>query len=276
MNAVSWKKILIGDFNLKRIIRSVIFIYLCLAIFAWFWSDRVLFQPRPSSYKDTDKYLKLTTDDGVRITAVYLKNPKANYTLLYSHGNAEDIGELQPVFEDLYEMGFSVLAYDYHGYGTSEGFPTENNAYQDIHAAFQFLIQDAQIPASKIIVYGRSVGSGPSVELAAKQKVAGLILESPFLSAFRTVTGIAIFPFDKFENLKRIHQIHCPILVMHGKLDRVIPFHHGKKLFRMANEPKRFVAFDKAGHNDLGYINEELYRLTVDQFHNDLRNKHHL
>jgi abhydrolase domain-containing protein 17 len=266
MNMHFLKKILVGELSWMRLLRSILFIYACFFLFALFFSNKVLFPVPRSSYKDSEQILKLTTKDGCRIAAVYKINPQAKFTVLYSHGNGEDLGLVRPCLTDLYQMGFSVFAYDYHGYGISEGSPNEGNVYQDIQAAFQYLTQNLKIPASQIIIYGRSVGSGPSVDLASREKVAGLILESPFLSAFRTVTRIPILPFDKFSNLNKIHLVQCPVLVMHGKLDQVIPFSHGNELFRMANEPKWFIPFEKSGHNDLGYLDEDLYRNTISQF----------
>ncbi|HAX79930.1 MAG TPA: hypothetical protein DCY88_29865 [Cyanobacteria bacterium UBA11372] len=90
----------------------------------------MIFLPQPSTYEDTQDIIKLTTANGVSISAIYLPNPKAKYTILYSHGNAEDLGYGLPMLKELRDIGFSVFAYDYQGYGTSRGTPSEANAYQ--------------------------------------------------------------------------------------------------------------------------------------------------
>lgn len=171
------------------------------------FSDRIIFQPPASAYRDTGATVKLKSRDGVQISAVYLPNPQATYTILFSHGNAEDLGTLAFELEDVRAMGFSVLAYDYHGYGTSSGKPSEQNAYEDHEAAYDYLTQVLQVPADRIIAHGRSLGGAMAIDLASRKPVGGLIVESSFLSAFRVLTGYPIFPFDKFRNLEKISQV---------------------------------------------------------------------
>ena len=260
------RRLLLGEFSFKRLVRSLIFIYAFLCLYAFFFSERMIFQPQPPSYQDTREILKLTTSDGVQISAVYLANPQARYTILYSHGNAEDLGDILPVLNSLRQMGFAVFGYDYHGYGTSKGNPTERNTYRDIDAAYNYLTQQLSIPSQRIIAYGRSVGGGPAVDLAARQPLAGLILESPFLTAFRVLTRIPIVPFDKFRNIDKIKRVHCPVLVMHSKADAVIRFSDGQKLFAAAHEPKRFLWVDRAGHNDLMQVASQQYARTLGEF----------
>ena len=109
---------------------------------------------------------------------------------------------------------------------------------EDVEAAYAYLVNELGVAPQRIIVLGRSVGSGPATYLASRKPVGALLLESPFVSAFRVVTGIPILPFDKFNNLSRIGQVHCPALVVHGTADRVVAFWHGRKLYEAANEPK--------------------------------------
>ena len=90
-----------------------------------------------------------------------------------------------------------------------------------------------------------------AVELASHQPLGGLIIESAFVSADRIVTTIPLLPLDKFQNLTKISRVHCPVLVIHGKQDKVVPFWHGERLFAAANEPKRALWVEDAGHNDL-------------------------
>jgi abhydrolase domain-containing protein 17 len=221
-------------------------------------ADSVIFQPHASSYKDTAEVVKITSADGNKISAFYLPNPSAKFTLLVSHGNAEDIGDGRGWHEDLHQAGFSVLAYDYQGYGTSQGKPSEKKLYEDEMAAYEFLTANLKVPPEHIIVLGRSVGSGPAVHLAARRPVAGLVLESPFLSAFRVITRVPV-GFDKFPNYKEIGRVRCPVLIMHGTRDEVIPIWHGRKLHELANEPRRFVAIEGAGHNDLEMVAGKTY-----------------
>jgi fermentation-respiration switch protein FrsA (DUF1100 family) len=266
MNKQILKKLLIGEFSWLRVMRSIIFIYACVGLYAYFFSDRMIFLPQPSTYQDNNQILKLTTKDGVKISAVYLPNPQAKFTILYSHGNAEDLGDSLIILEELRNLGFAVFAYDYRGYGTSQGNPTEKNAYKDIDAAYDYLTQKLGVSPNKIILYGRSVGGGPSVDLASRKPVGGLILENTFVSTFRVVTQITLFPFDKFNNIEKIKKVRSPVLIMYGKADRVIPYWHGRELFAAANEPKRVLVVETAGHNDFKDAAGKEYDRALQEF----------
>ncbi len=254
MDKKNLKKYLVGDFSVKRLIRSVAFIYIFLFVFALACSDRILFQPQPSSYGDADDIIKIEMSDGQPISAIYLNNPEAEYTVLFSHGNAEDLGNLRGFLTMYHDLGFSVLSYDYPGYGTSPGRPTTGNAYMAADAALKHLVKKQGVNLDQIIIHGRSVGAGPAIYLAHTNDVAGLIIESAFVSAYRVLTRIPILPFDKFKNIDIIDKVDCLVLVIHGKKDRTIPFWHGKKLFKKAKEPKSCCWLDGASHN---YIPEE-------------------
>src|SRR5215467_11787123 len=117
------KKILLGELSIKRLLSSMILvpllIYILCAAGAYLFSERIIFQPQKSSYHDDQEIIKPTSKDGTKISAIYLPNPKAEYTILYSHGNAEDLGDGLNDIEMMNRLGFAVFAYDYHGYGTS-------------------------------------------------------------------------------------------------------------------------------------------------------------
>jgi fermentation-respiration switch protein FrsA (DUF1100 family) len=254
----------------KRLVRVVLCIlvgnYLALFCYAFFFTEKTIFQPPVTSYKDTEQILKIPSPDGTQIAAIYLRNPHARYTLLYSHGNAEDLGQLRPMLLKLQEMGYSVLAYDYHGYGTTPGTPTEANAYRDEEAAYDYLIKQRGVVANRIVAMGHSLGCAMAIDLASRRPLGGIIVESAFVSADRIVTGIPLLPFDKFQNLAKISHVRCPVLVMHGKQDRVVPFWHGERLFAAANEPKRSVWIEGAGHNDLFEVAGPRYAQALQEF----------
>lgn len=262
------RNLLVGDFTWQRLVKSFIFIYTFFAVFVYFRSDSMIFLSQPSSYQDDGKILKLKSGENTNISAIYLLNNQAKYTILYSHGNSEDLGDIKPILEKLHAWGFSVFAYDYRGYGTSQGKPTETHAYEDINSAYNYLTQNLKIPPEKIIVLGRSVGGGSAVNLAMRKPIAGLILESSFISAFQVIVPFRILPFDKFPNLNNIKKVKCPILVIHGKADDIIPFAHGEKLFNAAISPKLYLWVEKANHNDLFQVAEEKYRQTLQEFTN--------
>src|SRR5579864_9509320 len=108
---------------------------------AVFFSDQMIFHPPRAGYRDKADILKLISSGGAKISATYLANRDASFTVLFSHGNAEDIGHDQVFLERIRSAGFAVLAYDYQGYGTSEGKPSERHAYDDEDAAYNFLVE---------------------------------------------------------------------------------------------------------------------------------------
>ncbi len=223
-------------------------------------ADQIIFQPHPSSYSAGDlnspqiakgaQYVQLASAK-YQIAAIYLPNPAARYTLLFSHGNAEDLGDDLPMLAEFRNAGFAVLAYDYRGYGLSQGTPSERGLYEDAEAAYGYVTGTLLVPPERIFSMGRSLGCAAAVHLASRHQVAALIIESPFLSAFRVITRIQILPWDKFNNAAKIGNVHCPVLVMHGRADRVVPFWHGERLYAMAHEPKQYLWSDNAGHNDM-------------------------
>lgn len=242
--------------QILRLLAGAVVLYGVLCLVALLMADRMIFLPPPATYRDGAEIVKLRTADGVLISATHLPHPSAPYTLLVSHGNAEDLGDIRPHLERLRATGFSVFAYDYRGYGTSAGAPSERGVYADVDAAYAHLTTQLGVPPAQIIAYGRSVGSGPAVDLAAREPIGGLVVESAFTTAFRVLTRVTLLPFDKFDNLDKIHRVRCPVLVMHGRADEIVPFGHGEALWRAAPEPKRFFWAERAGHNDFWLVDE--------------------
>jgi alpha-beta hydrolase superfamily lysophospholipase len=262
------RRLLVGTASVKRVIRSAILIavgvYVGLFVYARVFGDRIIFQPPRSTYQDTSEVIKLTSG-GLSISAIHLKNANAANTILFSHGNAEDLGTLRPTLEELRKLGFSVFAYDYRGYGTSSGASSEETTYQDVDAAYDYLTRVEKIPPERIIALGRSLGGAIAIDLAARKPLGGLIVESSFVSAYRVLTRFPIYPFDQFKSLSKISSVHCPVLVMHGTSDEVISFWHGRKLFEAANEPKQSYWVQGAGHNNLSEVAGPAYGQTLNK-----------
>ncbi len=260
----------VNELNWARIARSagliILGVYGFFLLYGVFFGDRLIFLPPPSSYADTDDIIKITTRKGTTISARYIPHPKSVYTILYSHGNAEDLGNIQEILQGFHEHGFSVIAYDYSGYGTSSGKPSEDSAYADISAVYEYAVRKIGLRPEDILLFGRSVGGGPALDLAVRETVGGLILESSFVSAFRVVTTIPLFPVDKFNNLSKIKSVSCPVLVIHGKRDSIIPFWHGKRLYEEAHPPKMRFWVDRARHNDVMWSAGGKYWKTLERF----------
>ena len=250
-------------FNLTLLILMPIVFYSCV--------DSMIFYPPEASYRPSSHLIMLEMDLGYHIAAYYLPAEDKDFVVLFSHGNAEDIGQNRGFFQEYQRQGVGILGYDYRGYGLSNGKPSEFNTYGDILTAYHYLVNQQKIDPSRIIVHGRSVGSGPSVWLAAQYPVGGLILESPFVSIFRVRTRWPILPFDKYNNLARIKHIDCPLLVIHGQNDRVVAFWHGQTLYNAANTPKMHYWVPNAGHNNLIRTAGENYWKTLHAFEKMIR-----
>ena len=226
--------------------------YAALLVYAWLGSDGMIFVPPPPSYGGSPELRRIPTPDGVTLAALYLPHPDARYTLVYFHGNAEDLGTLAPHLRDLRDrLGVAVLGWDYRGYGLSGGRPGEAETLRDAHTVMAYVTGHLGVPPDRIILYGWSLGGGPAVEIASTARVGGLILQSTFTSAFRVMTHVRILPFDRFVVLEKLPRVTCPVLVIHGTADRTVPFSHGLKIYAAVPGPKFHLWVDGAGHNDL-------------------------
>lgn len=220
-------------------------------LISMFRMNAMMFHPHEPGYTwETPHIINIGTP-AAPIAAYWRSVTNATATLLYSHGNGEEIGDQTDLFDALAESGMNVLAYDYPGYGLSAGKPTEQGCYDAAECAYAFLTRDRQIPPSTITVHGRSLGTGLACYLAEKYPVKGLIFESGFLSAPRVVTRIRILPMDPFPNSRRIQHISCPKLFIHGTEDTVVAFWHGKKMYERSTGMKECRWVQGAGHNDL-------------------------
>jgi uncharacterized protein len=150
-----------------------------------------------------------------------------------------------------------VLVIDYRGYGKSSGTISESGFYKDAEAAFRYLVNVKAFYPRNIIVYGRSIGSGVASWLAAQHRVAGLVLESPYTSLGALANEKLPFFFPSlflrycFDTIKRINDVKCPIIFVHGDQDTLIPYAHAERLFKSFNGSKKLITISGGAHNDL-------------------------
>jgi fermentation-respiration switch protein FrsA (DUF1100 family) len=204
-----------------------------------------------------------------RIPVIHVRSPDSQIVLIYSHGNAEDISQVYSWCQELStNLSVDVVAYDYCGYGEhridhDNTSATEKNVKQDVEDVVAYT--KLACPNSKIVMFGRSLGSGPSIYAASRDtSIAGLVVESGFLTCVKTVVRTAwTAPFDMFENEQCIRACTQPTLVIHGDSDGVVPFYHGKELIALAPNPWGFLWVQGGGHNDLDttHVNAVLDRL---------------
>ena len=214
----------------------------------------------------------LTAEDGVRIHGWYLPVPRARWVTLVSHGNAGNISHrLDRALLLQARLRSSVFLYDYRGYGASEGSPDEAGTYRDARAAYGYLVEEKQVKADELVLFGESLGSAVSLELALARPAAALVLEAPFTSVrdmARTTILAPLAPFvrTRYESLARISRLRMPLLVLQGDRDEVVPPVQGRRLFDAAREPKRYFAIRGAGHNDTYLVGGEAYWRTIADF----------
>lgn len=230
----------------------------------------------------------LRTSTGNRIPAYIFEVPKARFTILYSHSNATDIGIMNDLCRRLtLVLHVNVMAYEYTGYSCSTGRPSETETYADIRAAMAFLMNDKGIPSHRIILYGQSIGSGPTIDLAAlmKEEPAGVVIHSGITSGARVINPALqatprfdMFPepnvdpppplaptpalprrFDIFPNIDKIAAVRCPVLCIHGVADEEVKIEHGIQLNRSAANPFPPLWLDGGHHNDIEFTGRRIY-----------------
>ena len=214
-------------------------------------------QPLPDSLHLASERIALVSRDGVKLAGIVIPAAdSAAQWLLYLHGNAGNVtSSLLPLFyARVHALGLNVAAIDYRGYGDSEGrTPSEAGIDADARALYEWLHAVKGVPASRIIIYGHSLGSGPATELALREEASGLILEGAFTSI--PDRGAELYPWlpvrwiatQRFANIEKIGAVAMPKLLMHARDDSIIPYAHGVRLFAAARAPKQWVEL-KGGH----------------------------
>ena len=256
-----------------KVVKSVLRILACVAVVALIVGtgcvNSLMFHPEAckGGYgESTEGYVDIGTN-GVKIAAIVLGPEHSKKAILRCHGNAEDAANSLFALRYLARRGFTVACVDYPGYGLSDGTPDEEGCYRNVHRLYDWLVETRGFNPEDIIVDGFSIGPGSATELAATKPVGRLVLEAPFLSAPRVVTRIRVLPIDPFPNLKMIKDVKCPVLIIHGTKDSVIPYRHGKELFELVNAPKRFIPVEGANHDDLVFtMGEERYLKAIEEF----------
>lgn len=212
----------------------------------------------------------LTTADGVKLHAWYFPGPTNGPVAILCHGNGGNISHRLDLYDVLLVEGIGVLAFDYRGYGNSEGSPGEEGTYRDAVAAYDWLV-DSGIATNRIIAFGESLGGGVATELCRRRAVVGLILQSTYTST--TDLGAELFPWlpvrmvgrIKYNTVEKLPEVTLPVLVMHSAADTLIPMHHGRRNFEQANEPKLFHEI-RGDHNDPLIVDREAFAEGIRRF----------
>ncbi len=237
------------------ILVSLVYFFASLGLYI-FQRD-LLYHPTENNY-DGDKLtvniqeVKIVTDDNIDLLAWYHNKDINKFkTILFLHGNAGSLENRIHKINHFEDMNINFLLLSWRGFSGNKGKPTEKGLYQDARSAVKWLVKQGVIEEN-IIIYGESLGTGITTEIAQNKNFAGIILETPFTSMVAAgKSKYPIFPIkfllkDKYESDKKIKNIKSPVLIMHGEEDQIVPFWMGEKMFQMANEPKYsyFTKFD--------------------------------
>lgn len=256
---------------LTRLVIALLFAYVLFCGLLYMLQERLIFFPiqdPPGTRYD----FGLPVDElfipvaGAKLHALHFQIEAPRGVILYLHGNAGSLRSWGAVAPDFVRRGYDVLIVDYRGYGQSSGsISSEAQLHQDMAAIYD--VVRAQYPEEQIVLYGRSLGSGLATRLAAEHAPQQLILESPFYSLeIIARRQFAFVPSFLLKYPLRTHQwigqVRCPITIVHGTADTVVPFADGERLRQHSNAPLQFHAIPGGGHNDLELFPE--YHAALD------------
>jgi fermentation-respiration switch protein FrsA (DUF1100 family) len=195
----------------------------------------------------------------------------AEMVVLFFHGNAGNISYRYDMIREMMGLPVQVFIVDYRGYGKSEGKPSEQGLYLDARAAWNYLVDDRGISPDNIIIFGKSLGGAPAIDLVRQVEPAGLIIQSSFTSAGEMAATILpflprAFLHTKMDSISKIAQAHCPKLFIHSRADEVVPYKLGRRLFEAAPEPKEFYEVVGSPHNSTYIVGGKTYFEALRRF----------
>jgi len=266
--------------SLTNILLMLVLAYSALLTFVYFYQSRLLYFPdTPSRLVDLSpervdlsyESVQLLTSDNIQLDAWFIPAPEARGVILFCHGNAGNISHRLDSLLLFHKLGFSSLIFDYRGYGRSQGSPSEAGTYLDVEAAWHYLTRSRDVPASRIVLFGRSLGAAVAAHQAVVTTPEALIIESSFTSV--PDMAAELYPFlptrwlsrYKYDVRQQLEKVSCPVLVVHSRDDEIIPFSHGRALFAAAREPKQFLEL-QGGHNDGFFLSSRSYSRKLDDF----------
>ena len=250
----------------NTIILTLLSFYILLLAVMFFFQSSFLYHPSIDNYlKDQAinepseiEKVKITTEDNIELVAwFYNKDIEIFKTILFFHGNAGSLENRTYKLNHFKDLNVNFLIIAWRGFNGNDGKPNEVGLYRDAKSAIKWLSLKG-VTEKNIILYGESLGTGVAVDVAQNKNYAGVILESPYTSMVNMgKKHYPLFPVrfllkDKFESYKKIKKVSVPILVIHGKIDKIVPFAMGKKIYELANEPK-FFYFQEYGDHMVDY-----------------------
>ena len=247
--------------KLKRIVVILLAVYVMVGAALYYLQERLLFLPttldKDYVYELNYPYEELffESEEGALINAIHfkLKNPKG--VILYFHGNASDLSRWSKVTEYFVDLNYDLLVMDYRTYGKSKGKLSEEAMYKDATYCYNYLLN--HYSEDEITLYGRSLGTGIASYLASLNSPKQLLLETPYYSILDVARQrFPVFPVKSllryhFPNYEYLPKVSCPISIIHGTADRVVPYESGKKLTELNLNNLSFYSIPGGDHNNL-------------------------
>jgi len=252
---------------------SIILAYLVINLFVYFYQRNLLYNPSENNYLNDKinfhhKEIFIETDKDIRLKSWFInKDLKKFKTVVFFHGNAGNLLNRVHKINELNKLDINILLISWRGFSGNKGKPSEKNLYYDAQQIINWLKVQG-LDNKDIVLYGESLGTGVATELASKNNFGGIILESPFTSM--TDTAKIYYPYlpvnlllrDRYDSKSKINDIKTPILIMHGKMDNIIPQKMGLELFEKANNPK-FSYFPDDDNHMMEYNKQLLNKIEI-------------
>ena len=252
---------------------SIILAYFVIILFVYFYQRSLLYNPSENNYLNDKisfdyKEIFIETDKNIELKSWFIeKDLKKFKTILFFHGNAGNLFNRVYKLNELTKLYLNILIISWRGFSGNEGRPTEKTLYHDAEEAVKWLKAQG-LDNKNIILYGESLGTGVASELASKNNFGGIILESPFTSMADTAK--IYYPYlpvnfllrDRYDSKSKVKNIKTPILIMHGKMDNIVPQKMGLELFEKANNPK-FSYFPESDDHMMEYNSQLLNKIKL-------------
>jgi len=251
--------------------------YIIFVGFLFIFQSHYIYYPEPVLSADPGNIglyfesVSFETMDRVKLSGWFVPSESARGVILFCHGNAGNISHRLESIQIFHRLGLDVFIFDYRGYGQSEGKPTEHGTYKDAEAAWRYLVEERQVHPKEIIVFGRSLGGAVASWLAQSHTPGALILESTFTSL--PDIAATLYPYlpvklllrFKYNTAEYLGGLNCPVLIIHSRDDEIMRFSHGRRLFEIAKEPKKFLEI--TGTHNAGFITSgKRYEEGLDAF----------
>jgi len=215
--------------------------------------------------------INFTAKDGTSLNGWFIPADKAEYTVLFCHGNGGNISHRLDTISLFNKLPVNFFIFDYRTYGKSGGKISEKGLYEDVAAAWDYLTETKKIAPKKIIIVGRSLGGSIAAQAAAEHAPGGLILESAFTSLHEIaqekmpIIPVSLMLKYKLPTIENLAKVKCPILIIASPDDSIVPFKYSKKLYEKAPEPKTFVELS-GDHDDCYFLCRTKYVAALTKF----------